>query len=90
MYQVAELHRLRGETAEAENAYRRAIECGHYPQPGLALLRLTQGRVDAAAAAIRQAAEEVKDPLARARILTAYVDIMLAAGDVAGRAGGGR
>jgi DNA-binding CsgD family transcriptional regulator len=84
MYQVAELHRLRGETAEAEAAYRRAIEGGHYPQPGLALLRLTQGRVDAAAAAIGQAAKEVSDPLARARILSACVEIVLAAGDVPG------
>ena len=34
-------------------AYRQASECGHYPQPGLALLRVTQGRLDAAVAAIR-------------------------------------
>ncbi len=71
MYQVAELHRLRGETDEAEAAYRQASECGHYPQPGLALLRVAQGRVDAAAAAIRGAADEVTDRLARARVLAA-------------------
>lgn len=82
-YQVAELHRLRGEVVQAEEAYRRASECGHYPQPGLALLRLTQGRVDAAAAAIRQANEEVTDRLARTRILSAYVEIALADRDVA-------
>ena len=63
MYQLAELHRLRGETDEAEAAYRQASECGHYPQPGLALLRVAQGRVDAAAAAIRGAADEVTDRL---------------------------
>jgi DNA-binding NarL/FixJ family response regulator len=82
MYQVGELHRLRGETADAEAAYRQASECGHFPQPGLALLRITQGRADAAAAAIRSAAEEVTDRLARARILWAAVEIMLVAGDV--------
>jgi DNA-binding NarL/FixJ family response regulator len=82
MYQLAELHRLRGQLAEAENAYRQAGKCGHYPQPGLALLRGAQGRIDAAAAAIRGAAEEVTDPLARARILSAYVEIVLVTGDV--------
>ena len=82
MYQLAELHRLRGQAAEAEAAYRQASESGHYPQPGLALLRVTQGRIDAAVAAIRSAAGEVTDRLDRARILSAYVDIMLAAADV--------
>ena len=63
MYQLGELHRLRGEADEAEAAYRQASECGHYPQPGLALLRLAQGRLDAAVAAIRSAADEVTDRL---------------------------
>ena len=55
-YQLAELHRLRGEFAKAEEAYRRASQFGREPQPGLALLRLAQGQVDAAAAAIRRVA----------------------------------
>jgi hypothetical protein len=38
-YQLAELHRLRGEFAEAEAAYREAGDRGRTPQPGLALLR---------------------------------------------------
>jgi DNA-binding NarL/FixJ family response regulator len=83
MYQLAELHRLRGEVDEAEAAYRQASECGHYPQPGLALLRLAQGRVPAAAAAIRGAVDELTDRLDRARVLMACVDIALAADDVA-------
>jgi DNA-binding NarL/FixJ family response regulator len=83
MYQLGELLRLRGEPDEAEAAYRRASECGHYPQPGLALLRLAQGRGDAAAGAIRGAAEQVTDRLTLARIFSAYVEIMLATGDVA-------
>jgi DNA-binding NarL/FixJ family response regulator len=82
MYQLAELHRLRGETTEAEECYRQASDCGYYPQPGLALLRLAQGRLDAAVAAIRSAADDVTDRLARARILSAYVEIALASGDV--------
>jgi len=81
-YQLGELHRLRGEAAEAEAAYRKASECGHYPQPGLALLRVIQGRLDGAAAAIRGAAEEVTRPLERTRILSAYVEIALVTGDI--------
>src|SRR5262249_31353077 len=53
-YQEAELHRLRGEVAEAEDAYRRAGLGGSEPQPGLALLRLSQGRTDAAESQIRR------------------------------------
>ncbi|MEA2843492.1 MAG: hypothetical protein QOJ69_1163, partial [Actinomycetota bacterium] len=51
-YVLGELHRLRGEFAQAEDAYRQASRLGREPQPGLALLRLAQGQTDAAAAAI--------------------------------------
>src|SRR6266498_429800 len=81
-HQLAELHRLRGQLAEAEEAYREASRWGPPPQPGLALLRLAQGRVDAAAAAIRTALDEAPDRLARAKVLVAYVEIVLAANDV--------
>ena len=54
-YQQGELLGLRGEFAAAEEAYREASRYGWEPQPGLALLRLAQGRADAAAAAIRRA-----------------------------------
>ncbi|HEX2192674.1 MAG TPA: LuxR C-terminal-related transcriptional regulator, partial [Acidimicrobiales bacterium] len=81
-YVRGELHRLRGEFADAERAYRAANEMGRDPQPGLALLRLAQGRVDAAAAAIRRARDEAGDPAARARILGPFVEIALAAADV--------
>ena len=80
-YRQGELHRLQGDFAAAEQAYREASRHGLEPQPGLALLRLAQGRRDAAAAAIRRAAGETSDPLARARLLPAQVEIMLAAGD---------
>jgi DNA-binding CsgD family transcriptional regulator len=81
-YQLAELHRLRGEFAKAEQAYRQASRFGRRPQPGLAQLRLAQGRVDAAMAAIRTALDEAPDRLARSKLLAAYVDIVLAATDV--------
>jgi tetratricopeptide (TPR) repeat protein len=67
-----ELHRLRGEFADAERAYRAASELGRSPQPGLALLRLAQDRVDVADAAIRRALGEAEDPITRARMLGPY------------------
>jgi ATP/maltotriose-dependent transcriptional regulator MalT len=82
-YQQAELQRLRGELQAAEDAYHTANDHGHLPQPGLALVRLAQGRVEAAVAAIRHAVNEAGgDRSARAPLLAASVEIMLAAGDV--------
>jgi len=81
-YQQAELHRLRGEFTQAEEAYRQASRWGREPQPGLARLRLVQGQVDAAAAAIRRVVEAAQDRVSRPRLLPAHVEIMLAAGDV--------
>jgi tetratricopeptide (TPR) repeat protein len=51
-YQRAELHRLRGEWPEAEDAYRQASRAGRSPLPGLAQLRVAQGRLDAADASL--------------------------------------
>jgi DNA-binding CsgD family transcriptional regulator len=81
-YRRGELHRLRGEFAAAEAAYQAASKAGWEPQPGLALLRLAQGRTEAAAAAIRRVAGETGGRLKRVRLLPAYVEIVLAAGDV--------
>lgn len=78
-YQLGELHRLRGDLAAAEEAYRRAHGSGRSPQPGLALLRLAQDRVEHAAASIDRALHDAGDRLARARLLPAYVEVMLAA-----------
>jgi DNA-binding CsgD family transcriptional regulator len=80
LYQEAEIHRLRGEVAAAEDGYRRASELGREPQPGLALLRKAQGRRDAAARGIRRALGGTGDPLQRTRLLPAAVEILLAAG----------
>jgi DNA-binding CsgD family transcriptional regulator/tetratricopeptide (TPR) repeat protein len=81
-YLRGELHRLCGEFAEAEECYRQASRCGREPHPGLALLRLAQGQVDAAQGAIRRVVDEAEGFLRRSRLLPAYVEIMLAAGDV--------
>jgi DNA-binding CsgD family transcriptional regulator len=82
-YRQGEVHRLMGELAAAERAYRQASRSGWEPQPGLALVRLAQGDVAAADAAIRRAVGETGAPLQRARLLPAYVEILLAAGDTA-------
>jgi ATP/maltotriose-dependent transcriptional regulator MalT len=82
-YQVGEIKRLRGELAEALESYERGHRMGRDPQPGLALLRLAEGRFDVAAALIRSALAGVADRLARARLLSAQVEIALAAGDLA-------
>lgn len=81
-YQQAELHRLRGEFAAAEEAYREASRWGREPQPGLALLRLAQEQVGAATAAIRRVREQASDGVIPSTLLAAYVEIMLAAGEV--------
>ena len=81
-YQQAEMARLRGDFAVAEEGYRLASRAGRRPQPGLALLRLAQGEVAAADAAIRSALHEVKGPRVRAQLLHAAVDILLASPDV--------
>ena len=82
LYQQAEIHRLRGEFAKAEDAYHAANERGCEPQPGLALLRLAQGRIDAACAAIRRLTSATSDRLRRAKLLPAHLEIMLSMGDV--------
>jgi DNA-binding NarL/FixJ family response regulator len=82
MYRVAEVHRLRGEFAEAEKAYLEASDWQSTPGPGLALLRLAQGQVESASAAIRRQAEEVREPGRRALILDAYAEIAFTEGDI--------
>jgi len=81
-YQQAELHRLRGEFEAAEAAYRDASRWGWDPQPGLALLRLAQGRTADASAAMRRALAGATDRIVRTRLLPAHVEIALAAGDL--------
>jgi DNA-binding CsgD family transcriptional regulator len=82
-YEQAEIFRLRGSFGEAERAYRDASRYGLEPQPGLALLRLKQGRARIAAAAIRRVVGATAEPLERVKVLPAYVEIMIAVGDFA-------
>jgi len=81
-YEVGEVRRQRGDFAAAEEAYGQANEWGRDPQPGLALLRLAQGKVQSAIAGIERALENVDTPLFRSRLLPARVEIAVAAGDL--------
>ncbi len=81
-YQRGEMHRLRGELDQAEDAYREAHRLGREPQPGMSLLRLCQGKAEVALGSIRSALTASADPLGRARFLPAAVEIALAAGDL--------
>lgn len=80
-YRQGELLRLQGELGAAEDAYGEASRCGWEPQPGLALLRLVQGKRDAAVSSIRRMLGETTDQMKRAGLLPAAVEILLADGD---------
>jgi ATP/maltotriose-dependent transcriptional regulator MalT len=86
-YQQGEIHRLRGELTQAEDAYRSASQVGREPQPGLALLRLQQGRMEEAIGAIRRVLDTTPATWRRAGLLPACVEILLAAGDLEGARG---
>ena len=81
-YRQGEVQRLRGERRAAEALYREASRRRYEPQPGLALLRLAEGKWDAASSAISRVLDEASQPRARAALLPAYVEIMLAGGEV--------
>jgi DNA-binding CsgD family transcriptional regulator len=82
-YQQGEVHRVRGQLDAAAEAYRAASRHGHDPVPGLALLRLAQGDVSGAARAARRMLDEHPEGTARSRLLSAAVEVLLAAGDAA-------
>jgi DNA-binding CsgD family transcriptional regulator/tetratricopeptide (TPR) repeat protein len=79
-YLRGEVHRLRGEFEQAEDAYREASQLGLEPQPGWAMLRLAQGNGDVAAAAMRRVIGETSERLKRAGLLLSYVEIMVVVG----------
>lgn len=82
-YEIGEIRLRMGDLEEAKNAFRQAHELGRDPQPGLALLYLADGNVEAAATAIKSAlADPSLDRLRRCRLLTPQVSISLAMGDL--------
>ena len=81
-YEIGEIRRRRGDFAAAEEAYKQAKEWGRDPQPGLALLRLAQGKVEAAASAVKRSLAAAEDEIGRFRRLPAQIEIALATGDL--------
>ena len=81
-YEIGEVRLRRGDLDGAEEAFGEAHQLGFDPLPGLALLHLARGRVEAARASITTALADATDPLDRARFLAARVQITLAAHDV--------
>ena len=81
-YMKAEIHRLRGELSQAEDAYLRSSQLGREPQPGLALLRAAEGRQGVALNALRRILAETTERLARARLLPALFEISLDVGEL--------
>jgi ATP/maltotriose-dependent transcriptional regulator MalT len=80
-YLRGNLDRLQGRFAEAEAAFAEAARLGEDPQPGLALLRLATGSVQAAAAMVRRCLAESQDNGKRVEVLVAAVEILLTVGD---------
>ncbi len=85
-YRLAELERLLGNDGEAERCYQRAGVLGRRSSPGLQLLWLRSGRVDAAHSAVERALLEEEDLSRRALLLDAAVEIASARGDAGGAA----
>jgi class 3 adenylate cyclase len=81
LYEIGEVRLSRGDLVEAAEAFRQAHEMGKDPNPGLALLYLADGKIEAATAAIRRTLAGDLSPLERVRLLPAQVTISLAAGD---------
>ncbi len=80
-YQLAELHRLRGQAEEADRCFQEASRWIAEPEPGLALLRLGQGRIGEATSGIRNALAGATG-VRRARLLGACASILVAAGEL--------
>jgi class 3 adenylate cyclase len=85
---VGEVRRRMGDLDGAAVAFDEAYESGNDAQPGLALLQLERGEVDAAKRSIARALDAangvgaLSDRTMRARLLPAQVEITLAAGDL--------
>jgi ATP/maltotriose-dependent transcriptional regulator MalT len=80
--QLGEVLRRVGDLAEAESAFERAQELGDDPQPGFALMRLGQGKTDSARSALRLALSGAQGAPRRGRLLSAQVEVALAAGEL--------
>jgi tetratricopeptide (TPR) repeat protein len=82
-YEIGEVRLRLGDLDGAEKAFGAAHQLGHEPHPGLALVYLARGRTEAARSSIATALADAFDPLHRARLLAARVEIALAGHHIA-------
>jgi tetratricopeptide (TPR) repeat protein len=80
LYKIGEIRLQRGDLEQAENAFNQAHEMGRDPLPGLARLRMAQGKVEAAQNLMQRALGETTAPLDRARLLPAWIEIAVDTG----------
>lgn len=80
-YELGQIRLHMGDFETADNLFHQAHELGRDPLPGLALLRLAQGRTDSARALLDRAlSDPLLAPLDRARLLPAQAQAASAAG----------
>ena len=80
--EVGDIRRRLGQLDESEAAFARAQEISGQACAPLALLRLAQGRVDAARAIVTSCVRNTTNPLSRAALLPAFAHVAIAAGDL--------
>lgn len=79
-YELGEIQLRRGDLTGAAASFRSAIEAGREPQPGLALLRLAEGKPAVGLSELKSALADVSDDrMERARLLPAFVELAVAA-----------
>jgi ATP/maltotriose-dependent transcriptional regulator MalT len=82
-YLMGDLHRMAGDLDLAEEAFTRAHQLGRVPQPGLARVRLAQGRLAAAVNGLQLALESAPpSPVRLTELRAALAEAHLAVGDV--------
>jgi class 3 adenylate cyclase len=82
-YEIGEIRLRVGDLAGALEAFRRAHQFNHEPEPGMSMLRLAQGDTTAANISIKRAlAASESNAFGKARLLPPAIEIGLAAGDL--------
>ncbi|WP_405232476.1 winged helix-turn-helix domain-containing protein [Lentisalinibacter salinarum] len=76
---LGDLHLMRGDLEEAENAFRRAHDLGWEPQPGLALLQAERGDAGTALRGLRRSLEDRNWSMRQRRGLLLAVFVIIAA-----------
>ena len=80
-YEIGWIRLRMGDLTAAEEAFRQAHEMGRAPEPGLSLVRLAEGKAQAAATSLRRALETEHTRPGRLRLLPAHCEAALAVGD---------